>query len=111
MRTAPLAIAVLAVLTLLPGCIFRDIRTTREEIAAARTELTAIRSDLAEVRRQLDSLASIEKSLTHIDAHLSSLRGTMENIDEAVPLKDVTEDAAPPTPSDPPVGQGNERRP
>jgi hypothetical protein len=112
------------ILLTLPGCIVRDIRdemvTSNQSIADTNRLLQGIREDVDRTNEilsslegrldrqfeQLQRLESVDGSLTAIDAHLASLRKTLENIDSTIPLlsfADSSEDEATTQPETPPA--------
>jgi hypothetical protein len=93
------------------GCIVREIRdemvTSNQSISDSNLLLQGIREDINQTNvhlaslqerldrqfEQLQKLQSIDGSLTAIDAHLASLRKTLENIDSTIPLLSFADDA------------------
>ena len=106
-----------------PGCIVAEIRDelltsneslrrSNQALAESNATLVQVRDELQGANQRLDSveqrlatshdgqavLDSIAASLKAIDAHLATLRQTIENIDSRVPLVDFADDRATPPP-------------
>ena len=108
------------------GCVVREIRdemvVSNQSISDTNELLRGIREDIDKTNAILDSLGqrldrnmqqleklnTIDVSLTAIDAHLASLRKTLENIDSTIPLlsfADSSEDEATTQPTTQPATQ------
>jgi prefoldin subunit 5 len=90
--------------TILSGCVVGEIRdemvTSNASISDTNLLLEGIRSDIDQTNQQLVALAermdrnenylkrleTIDTSLKALDAHLASLRATLENIDSTIPF-------------------------
>ena len=102
----PLLSTVVLAAAVLPGCVFDDVREINEQLAATNAELVKVKSQLAlldDVQAKLStidtSLASVDTkldtldaSITGVNANLASLRGTINNIDSAIPFLSISGD-------------------
>lgn len=74
----------------------RLIAELNRQIAEGSGQLREANSHLAAANERLAVLESIDASLKANELHLASLRRTLENVDDAVPVIDVTDPAADP---------------
>lgn len=75
---------------------------TQRALADMRARLERLEGVVVRVDQRLTAMDPIERSLGRIDQHLAALRKSMENVDRAVPLMDVTEGTAPVESATPP---------